>query len=287
MHVIPHYRFIVFALLSMLQLFPATQAEEVFRWQDSHGQVHYGDEPPETALNTQTLNLSLPRATYYVEKVIDGDTIIVRGGGKVRLLGINAPEIAHRDRRGEPLGEEARKRLTALVEGKRVQLEFDQRRRDRFKRLLAHITLEDGTNVNELLLQEGLARALFLQPNMRYLNRYYDTEKLAQEGKQGIWSLSEFKIKPARKAKQCIKRFCRLHGKVTRVESKRDYIYLHLAGRLRIAIHRDNLEQFHSAGIVPARLKGEVITVRGWIGSRKGNPHLRLQHPQQIIPASE
>ena len=70
-------------------------------------------------------------ALYAVEKVLDGDTIIVKGSGKVRLLGINTPEIAHRKRAAEPLGDRAQQRLRQLRRGKKVYLEFDQQRRDR------------------------------------------------------------------------------------------------------------------------------------------------------------
>lgn len=259
-------------------------AEEAYRWQDPSGHTYYGDHLPENAQHAQALSLRYQPPLYEVNKVIDGDTIRVKNGGKVRLLGINAPEIEHRDRPAEPLGAEAHQRLSQLLQGRRVHLEFDQQRRDRFDRLLAHITTEDGIKVNELLLQEGLARTLFLQPNMRHLQRYYAAEAEAQGRGLGIWALPEFQLTASHKAEECIKRFCRLQGRVKRVERRRYTTTLHLQGRLRVAIKNSLLPQFNRAGIYPHKLSGKHISVRGWVGRRDGAPYLRLQHPLQIKP---
>ncbi len=258
-------------------------AGEVFRWHDNSGQLHFGDLPPEDAVNPRHVELTLQQPVYAVEKVIDGDTIIVQHAGKIRLLGINTPEIAHRNRTAEALGDEAHHRLSQLLDGKKVYLEFDQQRRDKYHRLLAHVRLEDGTNINEKLLREGLARALFLQPNMKHLKQYYQMESMAQKANRGIWSLPEFQIIPGKKAALCLKRFCRLRGRVHRVEKKRSYTYLHLTGGLRVSIHNNQLEQFQTAGIDITALKGKTIVVRGWVGSRKGEPYIFIQHSLQIF----
>jgi|GEM_PF-443899 len=257
-------------------------AETVYRWQDSEGNRHYGDIPPESAQQISEIELAHTTALYVVEKVIDGDTIRVRDLGKVRLLGINAPEIAHRERAGEPFGEQAHQRLSELLGGRRVYLHFDSQRRDRFDRVLAYVMREDGLHVNELLLQEGLARALFLQPNMLQLENYYRIELGAQQAGRGIWSLREYQIRPAGQAGKCIKQFCRLRGVIRRVEVKRDYIYLYLPGKLQVAIHKGQRSQFEEAGIELEGLTGSEVAVRGWIGSREEKPYLRLQHPWQI-----
>lgn len=256
--------------------------EGYFRWHDADGANNFGDAPPKSALNPQHIATTLPPARYRVERVIDGDTITVRHGGKVRLLGINTPEIAHRDRGAEPLGERAHQRLRELLQEKQVYLEFDQQRRDRYERLLAHVTLEDGTSVNELLLREGLARALFLQPNMRHLQRYFQAEAEAREARRGIWARPEFQLRPATRVKGCVKQFCLLQGVVQRVERKRTYTYLQLPGKLRVSIKNRDLPQFLEAGVDPHKLQGSTVIVRGWVGEREGSYTLRLQHPLQL-----
>jgi micrococcal nuclease len=269
------------ALLLLLAV-ANTPAVELYRWHDSSGQPHFGDTPPPQTADTERLTIAESRHLYVVEKVIDGDTIVVRGGGKVRLLGINAPEIAHRDQRAQPLGDEARQRLSGLLDAKRVYLEFDAQRRDRYERLLAHVTLEDGLNINELLLREGLARALFLQPNMRYLQRYYDAEGTAMAGRRGIWSRPEFQIYPSTSAKRCVKRFCRLRGKVLKVKRGRSYTILQLSGKVQASIKNGYLPQFLAAGVDINRVEGTTVIVRGWLGERKGQYSLQLQHPLQV-----
>lgn len=270
--------------LTLLLLLATTTAPavELYRWYDSSGQPHFGDTPPTQADDAKRLTLAESRPLYVVERVIDGDTIIVRGGGKVRLLGINAPEVAHRKQRAEPLGDEARQRLTGLLDGKRVYLEFDAQRRDRYERLLAHVTLEDGRNINELLLREGLARALFLQPNMLYLQRYYRAEAGAMAGRRGIWSRPEFQIHSSTSAKACVKLFCRLRGKVLKVKRGRHYTTLQLSGKLQVSIKHQYLPQFLATGVDIDKLEGTTVIVRGWLGQRNGQYTLQLQHPLQI-----
>jgi len=92
-----------------------------------------------------------------VERVIDGDTLVLEGGRRVRLLGIDAPE------RGRPGADAATARLRELVEGRRVRLEFAAplagRTEDRYGRLLARV-LVGRADVGERLRREGHARPL-------------------------------------------------------------------------------------------------------------------------------
>lgn len=259
-----------------------TTADSYYQWRDANGFPHFGDIPADNAVNPERIELAPQHPLYRVERVIDGDTIVVRHGGKVRLLGINAPEIAHRTSTAEPLGDKAHQRLQQLLEGQRVYLEFDQRRRDPYNRLLAHVTLEDGTGINALLLHEGLARALFLQPNMRHLQHYYQVEAEAQAARRGIWSRPEFQIHSSDKARACLKHFCRLRGKVLTIERKRLYTTLQLSGKVQITIRNEYLPQFLAAGVDINQMEGRTVIVRGWMGERDGQLTLQLQHPLQI-----
>lgn len=94
----------------------------------------------------------------HVDRVIDGDTIVLGDGSKVRLLQINAPE------KGECGYEEATKRLRALVMDRSVSLERDDRfgNADQYHRLLRYVFV-DGKNVNVMLQREGLVDRMFYQ----------------------------------------------------------------------------------------------------------------------------
>ncbi len=125
---------------------------------------------------------------FYVRWVDDGDTIVLVDGRRVRYIGINAPEVAHRDQKAEPYGSAAKNFNKKLVLAKRVFLEFDREKNDHYGRLLAYIFLEDGTFVNRMILARGLAYFLYRRPNLKYADALLKTQRKAMGAKQGIWS---------------------------------------------------------------------------------------------------
>jgi len=168
------------ASLILLLCHIGTTAAGIYRWQDTTGTANYGDTPPTGALKLQPLHPTAYDSYGLVAKVIDGDTLDLADGRRVRLLGINAPEIAHHGRPGEPLGDMATQFLNSLVAGRRVRLRYDRQHRDHYHRLLARLYLENGKAINPLLLQKGLARAMFLWPNLEDAKYYYAVEKEAR-----------------------------------------------------------------------------------------------------------
>ncbi len=136
------------------------------------------------------------RQIHYVRWVIDGDTIVLENGQKVRYAGINAPEIPHEDEPGEPFGREALKRNIRLVKGKRVLLEIAEEPRDRFGRILAYVFLPDGTFVQEVLVEEGLAFVCYMPPNLKYYERLLGAQRRAIRYHVGLWGGGFFKGEP-------------------------------------------------------------------------------------------
>ena len=119
-----------------------------------------------------------------VYKVFDGDTIALKGGERVRLLGIDTPEI------GEPFAAEAKRFTRDLVQYQTVRLEFDVRERDTYSRLLAFVYVEtdDGwVMVNAELVRAGLAKLLFIPPNGRYEGYFEQVLHEAMVRHQGMW----------------------------------------------------------------------------------------------------
>ena len=117
----------------------------------------------------------------YVEKVIDGDTLEMHSGERIRLLGIDTPE------RGEFLYEEASDRLSELVLGKYVRLESDAVERDAYGRLLRYIFI-NNTLVNYVLVKEGYAEIYLPQEGTKYEKRLIEAEDYAMQNRLGIWS---------------------------------------------------------------------------------------------------
>jgi len=132
---------------------------------------------------------------FTVTRVIDGDTLDIdapdgdRRVTRVRLWGIDTPEMAHRDRpRAEPFAQEATDLTRRLAEGRRVRLTLEPHRlRGHYGRLLAFVELPDGTLLNEALLSAGLARADGRWSH-RYIRRFESLEREAREAKRGLWA---------------------------------------------------------------------------------------------------
>jgi micrococcal nuclease len=128
-----------------------------------------------------------------VTRVVDGDTIDVAIGGRderVRLLGIDTPEIHVEGGPPECFGPEAAGHTSSLLPaGTEVRLERDVVGRDHYGRLLAHVyRLPDGLLVNEELLRQGFARPLTIEPNHVFAERYVAATVAAEADGLGLWS---------------------------------------------------------------------------------------------------
>jgi len=127
-----------------------------------------------------------PQAALVVQ-VVDGDTLVLAGGSKVRLLGIDAPEM---ERDGQPaqfLAHKAKAALAELTLNKTIALEYDRLRYDHYGRLLAYLRLPDHTLVNTELVRRGLARVYCIAPNLRYQDDLLTAQQEAIEARRGVW----------------------------------------------------------------------------------------------------
>lgn len=127
-----------------------------------------------------------------ISKFVDGDTFWVvnqRGQNeKIRLIGINTPEARRTGRTEvEYFGKEASEFVKKTLTGRRVRLEYDVQRYDRYKRTLAYVYLEDGTFLNALLVKEGYATAATFPPNVKYSEYLVKLEREARSRKKGMW----------------------------------------------------------------------------------------------------
>jgi micrococcal nuclease len=85
------------------------------------------------------------------------------------------------------MGKEASSFTRKLVEGKKVRLEFDIERHDRYGRLLAYVYLEDGTFVNGKIIDEGYAQAMTIVPNVKHAKTFLKLEREARQKGSGLW----------------------------------------------------------------------------------------------------
>jgi micrococcal nuclease len=147
-----------------------------------------GEQPPDA----DTLAPEMFEAeTQRVERVVDGDTLLLANRARVRLIGIDTPETVKPDTPPQPWGAEATAFTKQFVAGGTVRLEFDRERVDQYDRFLAYVYVDEAM-LNEELLRAGLAR---MEPQYRYdeamKRRFRKAEDEARVDKLGIWSAGD------------------------------------------------------------------------------------------------
>ncbi len=207
---------------------------DIYSWMDPSGGVHFTDNyaavPPAYRDRIQIRPSAAPSETPFlpgspsdwkrgarsqkfsrqlehgglvkVVAVIDGDTILIEGGEKVRYVGVNTPETKHPEKLPEYCGREAFEVNRHLVGGKIVRLAFDRRRRDRYGRLLAYVYVDD-LFVNAELIRLGFAQVSMYRENQRYYREFLRLQREAIAERRGLWGGCqdvELPALPARKA---------------------------------------------------------------------------------------
>ena len=123
-----------------------------------------------------------------VERVIDGDTIVLAGGERVRLIGVDTPETVHPNKPVEYFGKEASAFTRRTVEGERVRLEYEPgSRTDRYGRTLAYVYTDDGDLLNQEIIEGGYGHAYTRFPFSK-MEEFRATERAAREAGRGLWA---------------------------------------------------------------------------------------------------
>jgi micrococcal nuclease len=206
-------------LLPLMYVWLGDASGDIYTWVDRTGQVHFTDDyslvPPEYRDRVQSRPSSPPSEPLpppassgtpkkgklsksspprlpptgglaKVVAVLDGDTIVISGGEKVRYAGLNTPESHHPDKLPEYCGQEAFEANRRLVAGKAVRLEFDERRRDKYGRLLAYVYV-DSLFVNAELIRQGYAQVSTYKDNQRYHKEFTRLQQNAIAARRGLW----------------------------------------------------------------------------------------------------
>lgn len=126
-----------------------------------------------------------------VIRALDGDTVLLEGGEKLRYAGINTLELHTETGKSEPFSEEAYLRNKELTEGKFLCLKEALRERDRYGRLLGELYFSNGTSVSEILISEGLAFVCYYKGSGEVYERYLEVQRKALERRVGLFSYLE------------------------------------------------------------------------------------------------
>lgn len=226
-----------------------------------------------------------------VIRVTDGDTVTVAtDDGKVeqvRYIGIDCPETHHPRRRVEELGREASQYNESLVLGKRVLLEFDQQRRDRYGRTLAYLWLtgEGGAvMVNELLVAEGYALPYAFPPNLRYTGLFREAFNRARSSGKGLWGRARGRLfTPAQvwaELPSVAGRFITVNFKVRDVTSSKTRVCLRSdKGNASLVVYESDTGQFDRL----EKYAGSTLTIMGKVTPGFNGPEILLVDPAQIL----
>jgi len=134
-----------------------------------------------------------------VVRVVDGDTIIVRGSDKdikVRLIGIDTPETVHPSKPVEHYGKEASRFTKNLLKGEKVYLVIDGDKIDKYGRTLAYVyRAPGGLFVNAEIIRQGYGHAYTRFP-FKYMEEFKQLERFAREAEKGLWAATAAIVTP-------------------------------------------------------------------------------------------
>jgi micrococcal nuclease len=220
--------------------------------------------------------------TVTLQKINDGDTVTVDKGQLIRFIGINTPEINHRDKsRSQPFALQAKQLLEKrLQKGDKLHLVFDKTRHDKYGRLLAYIFTDNGDNLSLLQLQSGLAKHWMIGNNDLFWQCFQIAEQQARLSRKGGWV--DFKPLLAAKLSAENTGYQYVGGKISASKITDKGLLLTLDNTLKVNINKRYLG-FFTANNNPFLLDQKLL-LRGKIKHVKGDFYLSLYHPSQILP---
>ena len=215
-----------------------------------------------------------------VVKVFDGDTVKLASGEKVRFIGINAPEMNYKTKNPEPYAREAMEFVTSKILNQRVGLRYGAEHNDNYGRVLAHIFLEDGSNLQAMLLQQGLAINIAIPPNIWQQKCYQSLETSARKKQQGLWKNKYFQPLDAKKINQSTTGFHHVTGVVNSISITDKSLWLNLTSQMSLRISKKDMTLFDRLDV--KQLQGKQVIAKGWINYQNKRFSMRLKHPSSL-----
>ena len=263
-------------LVVLLLCVPACVDSKVYQWRDVQGSEHFSDRFNPAA---KIVNIKPGYGFYHVKKVYDGDTVELEDGRKIRFLGINAPEIQHKDKMAEAGGEEAKAWLINKLQGTRVRLEFDVEKTDKYGRTLAYLFTEKKEHINVSLVKEGLASISIYPPNLLYVNELVAAGNKAEQDNLGVWQRPEYAaISVSNLTAAGHPGWTRLVGKVVSIRNTSKWVYLVFSDQFEARIESKWLSLFTEVN----DYVGKTLEVRGWLNKNRKQFSMLIRHPSAI-----
>lgn len=236
---------------------------------------------------------TMPEILQPVGAVIDGDTFKLADGRSVRLVGLNAPEVASPYHAAEPFGREAANIMQTLLGKNRVRVDASTIQTDRYNRLLADVYLPDGRWLNGELVAAGAAHVYTFADSATAdggarAGKLIALENQARAAKRGLWALKDWQPLDAHSAfaPQDIGRYRVVEGTVANVATVRGDIYLNFGADWRrdftVLIPKDAQESWAKQGLNPAQMYAKArLRVRG-VTKPVNGVLVVVEHPAQL-----
>ena len=222
-----------------------------------------------------------------VAAIVDGDTLRLVDGRRVRLVGIDAPRA--------PLGlarntawrqeEAARAALTELAQGRAVALRYGGAPLDRYGRALAQVYRDDGLWLQGEMLVRGLARVHSFADNRALVPEMLALEDAARKARRGLWRDPFYAVRRPEEAGRYIDSFQLVEGVIVEAAKVKGQVFLNFSPDWHTAftahVPRDALPLFKAGGVDPLALKGARVRLRGWLRYDR-RPLIDVTHPEQI-----
>jgi endonuclease YncB( thermonuclease family) len=213
-----------------------------------------------------------------VAKIYDGDTLTLSDGRKVRLVGVNTTEMGRDGQPDQPLARRAQQVASRFVrQSDRVELLLDTQSKDHYGRWLGHIYNDEGQNLEQHLLQQGLAYHVAIPPNLTLAECLAKAEQQGRDAQLGVWGDQGPLPVKAKHIKQG--GFQRVQGQVTAINIGKHW-QLELDKNISVMIYVEHQHRFTRAWF--QRLQDKNIEVQGWVYQSRDEWRIKLETPYGI-----
>ncbi len=221
--------------------------------------------------------------TGVVIVVYDGDTIKVRlddgSVQKARLIGIDAPEIEDERDEVKFLARTSKRFAFFHLYRKRVQLEYDWERVDKYGRILVYVWTENAGLFNEFILNEGFASVFTKFPFKReYRERFIAAEKRARDLEKGFWQKEPFRSISVEEVPDHVGTLLSVKFYCSKVRTRGNFTFLDSSAGFSALIPQAQVSlfpQIHS-------LEGQILSVKGFLETYRGKPQILVFLPLQL-----
>ncbi|MFN2301258.1 MAG: thermonuclease family protein [Gammaproteobacteria bacterium] len=217
-----------------------------------------------------------------VRRVVDGDTLLLDDGRRVRMVGLDAPELGRNGAPDAPLARAARDHLNTLVElgGGRVALRNGPETHDRYGRQLSIVYTTRHGDLAAHLIENGLALVAVVPPNLDALPCHTAAERRARASRMGVWGLDGGPVTPSTALNRT--GFAVLRGRAGVWTVRRNDRLLTLDGGVVLRVRDADRERWFGDTDLE-RYAGALLEVRGWVHPWSGDRRaITVQHPAAI-----